>query len=322
MRHIIGACAVAFLVTFLVAGCSSTEVSQQNSPPRSSAASRASGVSGAMLPASATPCSFESLDEQASCTGGECGDLESAIEYRVDRDIASSKATELEGKVSPSDPDKYLEYLSLLDSSGKTAEAEKKIKAFLSENPNDKRPVFLLAVHYWRIQKKELASYFFNQLEKEATFPWKSLLYNNLGMIALQEKNRNQALSYFEKATKSSPETAAPFVNLGSLYLQSRSYVPAEAAFTKARSLDDDFEDATLGLAVALEGQGKFEEAHKIYSNYMNQHPNALNMVYNDSVLLGNRLSRKEEAAQQMLRYIQRGGKETARAQEVIQSWR
>jgi tetratricopeptide (TPR) repeat protein len=244
-------------------------------------------------------------------------------DYQVNREVAQAKLSEIEkNPPAASSSESYLEYLSLLDASGKTTEAEKKIKAFLATNPDDKRGVFLLAVHYWRLNKKELTTYFFNQLEKDNTFPWKSLLFNNLGMLALQDKNRQLALSYFEKATKAEPQTPAPLVNLGSLYLQSRSYSVAEPLFAKASRMDNEFEDAALGWGISLEGQGKFEEAHKVYSQFMENTPSALSVVYNDSVLLGNRLNRKEEASQQMLRYIQRGGKETAKAQEIIQNWR
>lgn len=249
------------------------------------------------------------------------GDYQS--NYEANREIAASRLEELEAKPpAATDKEAYLEYLSLLGTAGKSADAEKKIKAFLAENPNEKRAVFILAVQYWRNGKKELAGYFFNQLEKEASFPWKSLLYNNLGMIALQEKNRQQAIGYFEKATKAGPSTPAPLVYLGALYLQSRSYAAAEPLFERARSIDPDMEDAAIGLGIALEGQGKVDEANGVYQGFMSAHPQALSVLYNTATLLGNRLGRKEDAAQLMLRYVQRGGKETAKAQEIIQSWR
>ncbi len=249
------------------------------------------------------------------------GDYQS--DYKVDRAVADSRLAQLEGKPpTVAQPDEYLEYVSLLDADGRHPDALKKIRAFMETYPKDKRGVFLLAVHYWRVQKKELATYFFHELEKEQDFPWRSLLLNDLGMIALQDKNRPVAIDYFEKATKAQPATAAPFVNLGALYLQSRSWSAAEQVFIKARSLDEDFEDASLGLGVALEGQGKFEEANSTYAAYMGNHAGARSVLYNDAMLLGNRLSRKEEASQMMLRYVQSGGKETAKAQEIIQSWR
>lgn len=243
-------------------------------------------------------------------------------DYQIDRATAEAKLKEFDEKAPSLDQvDDYLEYVSVLDAGGKTQEAEKKIRAFMEKYPNDKRGAFLLGVHFWRLNKKELTNYFFNQLEKDATFPWKSLLYNNLGMLALQDKNRILAISYFEKATKANPPTAAPFVNLGALYLKSRSWPAAEAAFAKAHELDPEFEDAALGLGVALEGQGKNEEAHQVYNDFATAHPGSSSVVYNDALVLGNRLGKKEEAAQLMLRYIQRGGKETAKAHEVIQTW-
>lgn len=243
--------------------------------------------------------------------------------YEANREVAASRLAELESKPPPeTDAEAYLEYISVLDAAGRHTDVEKKLKTYLTKFPDEKRAVFLLAVHYWRVNKKELTSFFFNQLEKDADFPWKALLYNNQGMIALQEKNRVQAIGYFEKATKEKPATAAPLVNLGALYLQSRSYAAAEGLFRKAIDLDESFEDAALGLGASLEGQGKFEQAHQVYADYMNRESSSLSVVYNDAVLLGNRLSRKADAAQMMLRYIQRGGKETAKAQEILQSWR
>ena len=140
--------------------------------------------------------------------------------------------------------------------------------------------------------------------------------------MALQDKNRPLAITYFEKAVKAQPPTAAPYVNLGALYLQSRSYHDALPLFSKAYEIDSDFEDAALGYGVALEGTGKLDEAHKVYAEYSDSHPNSLSTLYNNAIVLGNRLKKRDEAAQLMLRYIQRGGKETAKAHEIIQTWR
>ena len=249
------------------------------------------------------------------------GDIQN--DYQPDRKVAEEKLQEFKNKIPEMvETDAYLEYLSVLDTSGKSIEAEKKTKLYLASHPQEKRAVFLLGVHYLRIKKKELALHFFRGLENDKTFAWKSLLFNNMGMLALQEKNRREAIDYFERATKVEPLTAAPFVNLGALYLQSRSYNEAYRLFARATSIDEGFEDAYLGLGASLEGLGKFEEAHGIYAQHIDKNPNALSVLYNDSIILGNRLKRRDEAAQQLLRYIQRGGKETAKAHEIIQGWR
>lgn len=243
--------------------------------------------------------------------------------YEPNRGLADEELGGFAGREpDKKDADKYLSYLATLATSSRRAEAEKKIKEFLADFPNDKRAAFLLGALYLRTGKKELASYFFTQLEKDAGFPWKSLVYNNLGLMALEEKNRPLAINYFEKATQSDPKIAAPFVNLGSLFLQSRSYGAAEKLFKEARGLDEKFEDATLGLGVSLEGQGKFDEAHALYKDYLEDNRNASSILFNDAVILGSRLDKKQEGAALLQQYLQRGGKESAKAHEILQSWR
>ncbi len=239
------------------------------------------------------------------------------------RRILSEKMDESEKNSEEiSDPEKYLDYLSQLDMTGKKSGVENKLKGFIAKYPEEKRGVFLLGVHYMRAKRKELANHFFMTLEKDAKFPWKSLLYNNLGMLSLQDKDREKAMGYFEKAITSEPPIAAPRVNLGALYLQSKSYKDALPLFQKALELDSGFEDAALGLGSCLESQGKFDEAHKVYARFAENNPDGLAVLYNDATILGKHLGKREEASELMLRYIQRGGKETAKAHEMIQGWR
>lgn len=250
-------------------------------------------------------------------------DGESSTDFDPYRKILSEKLEESESdKEEPLDNEKYLDYLAMLDAGGKKGSVEAKIKAFIAKNPDEKRGLFLLGVHYMRTKRKELASHFFGVLEKDPQFSWKSLLYNNLGMMSLQDKDREKAMSYFDKAVNAEPAIAAPRVNLASFYLQSKSYADAQPLFKRALELDKDFEDAALGLGLCYEAQGKFNEAHKVYSDFYDAHPNALTVLYNDALILGRNLGKKEEASEIMLRYIQRGGKESAKAHEMMQGWR
>jgi Tfp pilus assembly protein PilF len=242
--------------------------------------------------------------------------------YEPSREVAAQRMKRWEGEAPDMEnTDEYLEYLSILDATS-PREGEAKIKQYLAKKPQEKRAVFLLGVHYMRARMQELAEYFFNQLEKDQTFTWKSLLYNNLGMLALRDGNRIQAMDYFEKAVGASPRIAAPYVNLGSIYLQGRNWVEAEKVFTAAVQADGEFEDAVLGLGSAQEGAGKFAAAWDTYKNYIDRNPGAVSTLYNASLVLGNRLGKTAEAESLMQRYIQRGGKETAGAQKMIEIWR
>lgn len=116
-------------------------------------------------------------------------DGDASAEFDPYRKILSEKLDEVEGGAEETpNTEKYLEYLALMDASGKKSDVESRIKAFVSKNPEEKRGLFLLGVHYMRNKKKELANHFFTLLEKDPNFTWKSLLYNNLGMLSLQEK--------------------------------------------------------------------------------------------------------------------------------------
>lgn len=225
-------------------------------------------------------------------------------------------------KVQESPPAGNLELLLPLMGGKQSKETETQLKEFLKQNPTDKRGLFLLGAYYLKNGKRGLAKYLLDPLEKDSGFAWRSLLLNDLGLMALQEGNRTLALGYFERASRSLPEVWEPLVNLGAMYLQSHSYADAEAVFRKARLMEEDSEEAVLGLGSALEGLGKFEDAHQVYNDYTSSHPNTLSALYNDAVLIGGRLGRHEEASQKLLRYIQRGGKETARAQEIVKTWR
>ncbi len=249
------------------------------------------------------------------------GDLEN--QFEPNRTVAENRAAQWEGKIPEmSDSEAFLEYVATIGAAGQGPLAERRIREYLGKNPKDKKAVFVLAGLHLRAGRKEVAGYLYRQLEKEKDFPWQAPVLNNLGLLALKEKNRILALDYLERAIKAEPASAAPLVNLGSIYLQSRSWADAEKVFARAREVDSSFEDASLGLGLALEGLGKLEEAHAVYGEHLSNNKEATSVLYNDAVLLGNRLKRKDEAAELMKRYLQRGGKESAKAHEFIQNWR
>ncbi len=249
------------------------------------------------------------------------GDAEN--QFEPNRTVAESRVTAWEGKIPEiTDGEKFLEYVATIGAAGQGATAERRLREYLGKNPKDKKAVFVLAGLHLRSGKKELAGYLYRQLENEKDFPWQAAVLNNLGLLALKEKNRLSGLDYLGRAIKAEPASAAPLVNLGSVYLQSRSWIDAEKLFARAREVDSSVEDASLGLGLALEGQGKLEEAHAVYGEHLSNNKEATSVLFNDAVLLGNRLKRKDEAAELMQRYLQRGGKETAKAHEFIRNWR
>ena len=58
------------------------------------------------------------------------------------------------------------------------------------------------------------------------------------------------------------------------------------------------------------------------YKSFIDRNPGATSVLYNGSLVLGNRLGQPAEAERLMQRYIERGGKEAAGAQKMIEIWR
>jgi len=220
------------------------------------------------------------------------------------------------------DQEQALKQLTAIVASGKNPKAEGLVKKYLIRYPEEKKALFLLAVEYLKSGKRELALYFLNLLDKEGAFEWKSLVDNNLGMLALQDKNRLQAISFLEKAVKESPAHPSPFLNLGILYIEGFGFKEALPLFEKAQQLNPQNEDAALGLGLCLEADGKFEEAAEIYQKHLEENPDATHVLFNYAMVLGNHLKQREKASQIMLRYIQKGGKESTRAHEMMKNWR
>jgi len=204
----------------------------------------------------------------------------------------------------------------------RSAKAEGLIKKYLIRYPEEKRALFLLAAENLKNGKKELASYFFNLLLKDEGFSWKSLVSNNLGVIALQEKNRLQGIAFLEEAAGQSPEHPSIYLNLGSLYIEGHGFKDALPLFEKAHRLNQKSEEAALGLGLSLESEGKFEEAAKVYQECISDNPDASQVLFNYAIVLGNQLKQREKASQLMLRYIQKGGRESSRAHEIMKNWR
>lgn len=228
-----------------------------------------------------------------------------------------------EGKAPEAkDVDNYLAYLASIDTAGRSAEVDKRLRTFIAENPKDFRAQFLFANHCWRIGRREMARFFYSKLEKEEDFPWKALVFNQYGTIALDEKRMNVAMDWYEKAMEAGPNYAPVFVNLGSLYLESGSHRDAEVLFLRASQMDDKWEDVVLGLGGSLEGQAKFQEASKAYADFLSDNSDALQVMYNHALILGNRLNERVKASQVMMQYLQRGGKDTVRAQKILGTWR
>jgi len=93
------------------------------------------------------------------------------------------------------------------------------------------------------------------------------------GILLTHENKPRKALEFLKKAEKSNPRLPGIHLELGRIYLQTRRYKDAEAAFLKALEIDDSSAAAYHGLAVSLLRNKRYEEAAE-------QALNAIGLIY------------------------------------------
>lgn len=101
-----------------------------------------------------------------------------------------------------------------------------------------------------------------------------ALVLNRLGRCYLNLKDRGSAREFYRQATVAEPGWIMPWLNLGQVALSMKDPYSAEQTFRQAIGIDANAAPAHLGLAQALEGQGRGCEAlteylatHRLVSN-------------------------------------------------------
>jgi len=90
--------------------------------------------------------------------------------------------------------------------------------------------------------------------------------YLNLALVRYRLKKTDEALEWLAKGEAQFPRSAALRHRMGRLLLEAKRDQDAEAELREAISLEPRFLDAHLALGLALEGQGRKEEAGALFA--------------------------------------------------------
>ncbi|HEY3356316.1 MAG TPA: tetratricopeptide repeat protein [Polyangia bacterium] len=90
-------------------------------------------------------------------------------------------------------------------------------------------------------------------------------IYNISGLIWLKKKNVTRALEDFRKAVELDDALLEAHMNIGAITLSYRDYPSAMRAFQKVLARRQNDVEAMVGLAVALRGEKKMDEAEALY---------------------------------------------------------
>lgn len=95
--------------------------------------------------------------------------------------------------------------------------------------------------------------------------------YNEIGILAFQEKRYEDAAKAFTEAIENNPEDAIGYVNFGNLLSAMNDTERAERFFQKAITIDESAATAYYGLANLYYNAERYIEAAKLYQKSIEQ---------------------------------------------------
>jgi predicted O-linked N-acetylglucosamine transferase (SPINDLY family) len=119
-------------------------------------------------------------------------------------------------------------------------------------------------------------------------------LINLLGVISLQQKNFNDAITKFNKAISINSNHHALYNNLGVAYKETEQYDNAIKNFKRATELNPNYAEAYNNLGIILKKKYQYKEAFNNYKTAIELNPNYAEAYNNLGLLYGNIKNYKE----------------------------
>lgn len=126
---------------------------------------------------------------------------------------------------------------------------------------------------------------------------------NNLGVIAMEEDNRAEALFYFKKILEYQKNYPKAYNNIGLVAMKDGDDRLAEEYFRKAISIEPDSTEPYLNLAALLRSGGRFQDAAKLLDIPIQKKIKDPALFLSYAVIKDN-LGEYEEAARNYRKYL------------------
>lgn len=111
---------------------------------------------------------------------------------------------------------------------------------------------------YMRVGQYQEAAAIFKQVLRLRRSPTAML---NLGVVAMRQGDYSEAENWYRKSLKVDPNYIGALANLGHLLIYKSRYGEAEVMYRRILELDPGREDGRFGIALAVAGEGRFNDA-------------------------------------------------------------
>jgi tetratricopeptide (TPR) repeat protein len=231
-----------------------------------------------------------SFDENSTMPAFEKGSRTKDVVTKLKKDAEEKKSSET-----------YLSIAQIMLIEGKLDGAEENCKKALRYDLKNAKAKKTLAKIYFRKKNYDMASIILNGLGGPESKD--SELLNLLGLIAMEQGRKAEALTLFNEALKNNTNDVAVRMNLGVLYVQYRQLREAGTQFERVLRVMPDHTDAKLHLAIVKAAAGNYQVAETIYKEILSSKKGSPIALYNLAVTKNN-LQNYEEAIKVLKAYL------------------
>lgn len=238
---------------------------------------------------------------------------ENVIEGSVPQNALSESLLGLDdlARKEPDNTALLITYLSFLRLHGNSTQAYENYSRKGGEN-GAKSVWFLLETGYGALKKKDygLADYLFNKAETQAgsNAAQKAAVTHAFAVRLLLMNKTQSGIVLMRKAAESQPPYLPSLLTLGFLGLKSGDAAGAERLFRAASSAYPSSLNARIGLAAALRGRGKTEDAITVMQGIYRSHGRDRRVAWNYALILADHPPSQKEAMDVLTKYFQLPG--------------
>jgi tetratricopeptide (TPR) repeat protein/peroxiredoxin len=176
----------------------------------------------------------------------------------------------------------------------------------LEKDPESAEAHYLMGMTYL---KKEMPNNARENFEQALKYPpaypdtWPNA-WNNLGMLAAQAGQNDEAIKDLKEAIRQNPNNVIALDNLGSVYRRQGRWAEAQTALESALRADPEDADANYGLGMVFAQQNDSKQAYKYLTRALQIRPNYPDALNNLGVLEvhSQRLNEAAETLSQCIR--------------------
>jgi Flp pilus assembly protein TadD/peroxiredoxin len=181
----------------------------------------------------------------------------------------------------------HLSYGSIFFQREYFGQAETSFRLAARDDPSSAEAMYGLgSVYLKQNQRSEARGAFQSATKLRANYP-ETLpnAWNNLGLIATQEGNTQEAIRYFQEAVRVSPQHVIALDNLGNAYRQLKQWDDARSAFEQALAVSVRDAEGNYGLGMVYAQNNDTDRAYEFLQKALQARPGYPEALNNLGVL-------------------------------------